>query len=160
MGKFPVDVSGPSLTQQSGKDECDINFIVERAKRGAALPVNPREPFYGDFTQVPTDLRECLVEVKKAESAFMSLDAQVRRRFENDPAQLLDFLNDPNNRAEAISLGLVKAPVVPPVDPGETGDSVEIRERLEALESDVRDDRGDSIGDRPIKSSGSKKLKA
>lgn len=106
------------LTQQSSKDECDINMIVERAKRGADIThLTTRVPQYGDFTQIPTDLRECLVMVQKANEAFMTLDPFVRRRFENDPAVMLDFLNDPKNRDEAISLGLVAIPKViePPV---------------------------------------------
>lgn len=103
------------LTQQSAKEECDINFIVERAKRGADLSQLARGvPQYGDFTSIPTDLRECLVIVQKANNAFMQLDAQVRKRFENDPAQMIDFLNDPNNRDEAVKLGLVVAPKEPP----------------------------------------------
>lgn len=111
------------LTQQSAKEECDINVIVERAKRGASISnINPRSPMYGDFTQLPTDLRDCLVQVKKAEEAFMSLDAAVRKRFSNDPSQLMDFIKDPKNRDEAIKLGLVAAPpepapVVEPVAP-------------------------------------------
>lgn len=99
------------LTQQSSKDECDINLIIAKAKRGAEIShLNPRTPFYGDFTQIPKDLRECLMAVRKADEAFMSLDAVVRRRFDNDPVKLLDFLNDPANRKEAIELGLVSAP--------------------------------------------------
>lgn len=141
MGKYAIDVNlEPTRTQQSAKDDCDINVIIERAKRGADIPTNGREPVYGDFTQIPTDLRECLVQVNKANLAFMSLDAQVRKRFENDPAQLLDFMNDPKNRDEAITLGLVKAPVVPVPDP--------VVEELKSLRNDFRE------------SSGSKKSKA
>lgn len=120
MGKADaIDCSKDvSLTQQSGKDECDINLIVERAKRGAAIPnLNEREPMYGDFTLLPTDLRDCLEIVRKADEAFKALDAHVRRRFDNDPSKMIDFLNDPKNRDEAITLGLVKAPVEPVVDP-------------------------------------------
>jgi len=120
MGKLDkIDCSkDEKLTQQSSKDECDINLIVERAKRGADIThLTTKVPQYGDFTQIPTDLRECLLQVRKADAAFMSLDAAVRRRFENDPVLLLDFLNDPKNRDEAIKLGLVAAPevTVPPV---------------------------------------------
>lgn len=114
MGKLDkIDCSKDKpLTQQSAKDECDINIIVERAKRGADIAhVNDRTPRYGDFRELPTDLREALYQVRKADEAFMSLDAVVRRRFENDPVLLIDFLNDPKNRDEAISLGLVAAPV-------------------------------------------------
>jgi len=113
MGKFPIDCSKDvPLTQQSAKEECDINFIVERAKRGADLSqlVRNAVPKYGDFTSIPTDLRDCLNIVSRANALFMSMDAQVRRRFDNDPAKMLDFLNDPANRKEAVDLGLVDAP--------------------------------------------------
>lgn len=118
MGNGPrVDCSNDvKLTQQSGKDECDINLIIERAKRGAVIEPRPQAPQYGDFTEVPTDLRDCLNMVRRADELFMSLDAQVRRRFDNDPAKMLDFLNDPQNREEGVKLGLVKAPVEKPVD--------------------------------------------
>lgn len=119
MGNGPrIDCSGDApLTQQSGKDECDINIIVERAKRGADLSklMRPAAPMYGDFTLIPTDLRDALNAVRQADALFMSMDAVIRRRFENDSAKMIDFLNDPNNRDEAISLGLVKAPPAPPV---------------------------------------------
>lgn len=114
MGKGPrVDCSKDKpLTQQSAKDECDINKIIERAKRGADIPVNDAQPRYADFTVIPTDLRECLNVVREADAVFMGLDAQIRRRFDNDPAKMLDFLNDDKNRDEAIKLGLVEAPPV------------------------------------------------
>lgn len=119
MGKSAIDVNlEPSPTQQSAKDECDINFIVERAKRGADIShLNRGVPMYGDFTELPTDLRDCLNIVRKADEAFMSLDAQVRKRFDNDPSKMMDFLKDPANRDEAIKLGLVSAPKEPVVDP-------------------------------------------
>lgn len=115
MGKGPrIDCSKDvKITQQNEKDDADINVIVERAKRGAVPPIGRDvAPMYGDFTVIPQDLREVLVQVKFAENLFMSLDAFVRRRFNNDPVEMLDFLNDPKNRNEAIKLGLVKAPEV------------------------------------------------
>lgn len=137
MGKLDaIDCSKDvSLTQQSSKDETDINVIIERAKRGAEVShINPREPMYGDFTVVPRDLREALAMVKKAEEAFMSLDAVVRKRFENDAALMIDFLNDPGNRDEAVKLGLVVAPVVPVVDP--------IVSEISGLRADLRESSG------------------
>lgn len=118
MGKGPtVDCSKDDpVTQQSGRDDADINIIVERAKRGAVPPVGRNAaPMYGDFTEVPTDLREVLIMVKRADDLFMSLDPFVRRRFGNDPALMLDFLNDSKNRDEAVKLGLVKDPEDPVV---------------------------------------------
>ena len=40
----------------------------------------------------------------------MTLPADLRKRFSNDPGQLLSFLENEDNRAEAIKLGLVNAP--------------------------------------------------
>jgi hypothetical protein len=37
----------------------------------------------------------------------MALPADVRARFENDPANLLDFMVNPANNAECIKLGLI-----------------------------------------------------
>lgn len=153
MGKGPrVDTSkdGP-ITQQSGKEDADINVIVERAKRGALPPVGrDLAPMYGDFTDIPKDLRDCLNMAKLAEDLFMSLDARIRLRFNNDSLEMLDFLNDPANRDEAYKLGLVVKPslpgvppVVPSVVPPVTGNTTE--DRLKALEADVRDDRGDTV---------------
>lgn len=120
MGKGPrVDCSKDvPITQQSEKADADINVIVERASRGAIAPVGRGStPMYGDFTEVPTDLREVLVIARRAEDLFMTLDPFVRRRFNHDPAEMLDFLNDSKNRDEAVKLGLVKAPIPPVVEP-------------------------------------------
>ncbi|WNK13360.1 MAG: internal scaffolding protein [Microvirus sp.] len=136
MGKADaIDCSGDEVfTQQSGADECDINKIIERAKRGAQINVSERTPMYGDFTQVPTDLRDCLNVVRKANEAFMALDAHVRKRFDNDPAKLLDFVNDSKNRDEAIALGIVVAPPVEPVDPA--------LEEIKGLRKDLKESSG------------------
>lgn len=131
MGKGPrVDCSKDEpITQQSGREDADINVIVERAKRGAVPPSGRGQtPMYGDFTQVPTDLRDCLNMVRHAEELFMTLDPFVRRRFNNDPVEMLDFLNDSKNREEAVKLGLVKAPEAPvvpaaPADPVPDGET-------------------------------------
>lgn len=112
MGKGPrIDCSKDVCrTQQSQKDEADINVIVDRAKRGAQIPAIDRVPCYGDFTEIPTDLREALNQLNFAKSLFMSLDPKIRFRFQNDPVQMLDFLSDPANRDEAVQLGLVNPP--------------------------------------------------
>ena len=103
----------PSLTIQSAKDECDINLIVANAERGmlSASMINQREPRYGDFSELG-DYQSALNQVMAAQTMFAELSAEVRRRFDNDPAKLLEFVGDAENRAEAIKLGLVPAPEV------------------------------------------------
>lgn len=102
-----------ALTQQNAAEECDINIIVAKAKRGADIShLTIKQPMYGDFRNMP-DLRGALLAVKDAEERFMTLDPKVRKRFDNDPAKLLDFLNDNKNRDEAVELGLIpKTPAV------------------------------------------------
>lgn len=101
-----------SRTVQAPANEVDINVLVARAKAGEDLSGFVRVGQYRDMTQVPTDLREALAIVQRASDLFMSLDAHVRERFQNDPAKMIDFLHHPENRDEAIKLGLVEAPEV------------------------------------------------
>ncbi len=49
----------------------------------------------------------------EAQENFMRLPANIRKRFDNDPAQLIEFINDPNNLDEAINIGLAKEPEKP-----------------------------------------------
>ena len=109
-----LDCSGDiPLTKQADAQECDINFIMERALKGIA-PAVVREPgLYGDYAAVG-DFQASMEVVLRAQEQFDGLDAKVRDRFQNDPSQLLAFVNDGANRAEAISLGLVEAPITPP----------------------------------------------
>lgn len=48
----------PTLTDQSQARETDINVIVGRMGITGAVPGNSQPPMYGDFTNLPTDLRE------------------------------------------------------------------------------------------------------
>lgn len=101
-----------SRTIQASADEVDINTLVARAKNGADLSSYMRPGQYEDVSEIPRDLREALAIVNQANELFYGLDANIRERFKNDPAQMIDFLGDPKNREEAISLGMVKAPEV------------------------------------------------
>jgi len=98
-----------TLAQQHFKDETDINNILRQFNITGLLPEAPLSPRYGDFTGIG-DYHTALNQVIAAEDEFMSLPATLRARFENDPAQLIDFLNNPENLDEAISLGLVNKP--------------------------------------------------
>jgi phage internal scaffolding protein len=99
----------PSLTQQSFREDSDINVILERFNITGELPSNVREPQYGDFLDSPVDYKSALDVVMSAQSAFNDLSAKVRTRFDNDPSKFVDFLSDEKNRDEAIELGLLNA---------------------------------------------------
>jgi len=98
-----------TLTQQHFKDECDINNILRQFNITGILPEAPLSPRYGDFTGI-SDYHTALNQVIAAEDEFMRLPADLRARFENDPAQLIEFLENSDNKDEAIKLGLVNPP--------------------------------------------------
>ncbi len=113
--------TGPvSKTQQSAKDDCDINVIMDRHKNGVPPAYGEtRQAVYGDFSDFP-DYETASVAVANANSLFANLPASIRKRFENSPGQFLDFVADPENKAEAIELGLLpKETGQEPLPPGE-----------------------------------------
>lgn len=114
-----VHCEDPSLTQQHFADEVDINRILDRfAVTGVLSPAQQNQgiPQFGDFTG-NYDYQTMLNMVREADASFLSLDPKVRARFANDPHQLLSFLADPANQAEAVALGLVNPPPAPPAPP-------------------------------------------
>jgi phage internal scaffolding protein len=97
----------PTLAQQHFKDECDINTILEKFSITGILPEAPLSPRYGDFSGI-SDYHTAMNRVLAVKDEFESLPAQIRARFNNDPTELIEFLNDDNNRPEAEELGLVE----------------------------------------------------
>ena len=96
-----------SLAQQHYKEECDINTILEKFNITGLLPESPLSPRYGDFTGIG-DYHTAMNRVFAAQDEFEALPAQIRARFGNDPAQLIEFLENSDNRPEAEELGLVE----------------------------------------------------
>lgn len=113
----PVDpgisfVNEESLTQQHFANEADINHIMARYERTGVL-VDPlhvamRTPMYGEFS-TSVEYQEALNMIINAQEAFDELPATVRKRFNNDPVEMLAFLEDVTNRDEAVRLGIVQA---------------------------------------------------
>ena len=86
----------PSMTQQHQKDETDVNKIMKRyVKTGVIDHVNKHAPRYGDV--LADDYRSALHQIMNADDMFQELPSEVRKRFDNDPAQFLDFVQDPVN---------------------------------------------------------------
>lgn len=106
MSGRPKLVTGPGLTKQSFRDECDINRIMKRYAQSGTLP--PGLPgTYGDFTG-PGELLDAYELVKNAEEQFNALPSALRERFHNKPAEFLAFVGQEKNREEAEKLGLLR----------------------------------------------------
>lgn len=106
----------PTLAMQQFKDEVDVNNIMKKYRVTGVLPVTGKTGRYLDVSDLP-NYQESLEIVMKAEDSFNSLSAEVRKRFDNDPQLLFDFLKDPKNKDEAIKLGLIDKPVETKPDP-------------------------------------------
>lgn len=115
----------PSLTVQDAKDECDINLIIDRANRGMMPNFEDRVPQFGDFSEV-ADFQTMQNAVLQAQNEFAMLPSAIRNRFDNEPAKLLAFLQNSENREEAIKLGLIEPAVAAPAagsEPQANGDA-------------------------------------
>lgn len=102
-------LDSPSKTLQSHSDECDVNKIIASLDMNGFLQgARSSTPAYFDVSQA-TDYHSALNNVMAAQDAFFALDAHIRKRFNNDPGEFVDFFNDPANAEEAVSLGLATA---------------------------------------------------
>jgi phage internal scaffolding protein len=97
----------PSRTQQSFRDECDINNILRKFNVTGQLPIGSVQPQYGDFSGV-TDYQSALNAVMAAQDSFLALPAKVRSRFGNDPALFVEFASDEANKDEMRAMGLIR----------------------------------------------------
>lgn len=110
----------PSLTDQSWAKDCDVNNIIAKyIKTGQISHLAKHQGQYADVSAIP-DLQSALDQVTKAQQAFDDLPSNLRKRFGNSPVEMVNFLSDPKNDQEAISLGLKVKKLAPetPV-PGE-----------------------------------------
>lgn len=92
------------ITKQSFTDDCDVNKIIEKFARTGQLP-EQKQKMYGDFSNVQ-DLVTAFNVVQRANESFMSLDAQVRAKFNNDPIAFVEFAQDSKNNDELKKMGL------------------------------------------------------
>lgn len=109
-----------SLTQQHHAEAADVNVLAQRfGLDKKPLPTVPQNPaWYGDFSNVP-DLRTALEITNDAKNRFMALPPKLRARFQNSPAELWGFIQDPDNWEEAVRLGLLTKAPEPKKEPAE-----------------------------------------
>jgi len=101
-----------SVVEGHHKNDVDINNVMKKYRVTGFLESNAQEAQYGDFTNA-TDFHDMKNRVIDAESDFAKLPSYLRTRFNNDPGQLLSFLDDPENLSEAQELGLCPMPDSP-----------------------------------------------
>lgn len=110
------DTEENNRTKQEFAEEVDINTMLRRFNITGKLPEDVRMPIYADFSEV-YDFHTAANAIAQAKEAFDQMPAEVRFRFNNDPAEFVAFCDNEANRAEAEKLGLVDPRPKPPQEP-------------------------------------------
>ena len=109
----PTLDTGKGLTKQSHRDETNINYIMAKYQRTGIIDfVSKHQPEYMSVTE--TDFQTAMNTVQSASEAFADLPSQLRKKFNNDPAEFLEFVHDPANLEEMYDLKLANRPAPPP----------------------------------------------
>jgi len=98
-------ISDEIRTQQSMKDEANIDSIIKRWRDGVPIPQNHRNPTYGDFSNM-TDFHAEMNRVDDAREEFMRLPSEVRRECEQDVGVFLDKVHTEEGLKTLVELGL------------------------------------------------------
>lgn len=107
-GKMNEDGSILYKTEQHHKKECDVNLIIKKYdKQGIITHINRIEAEFGDLKGV--DFKEAMDLITRSQGMFDQLPSEIRKRFQNTPEKLIEFMENSDNRAEAIKLGLIRA---------------------------------------------------
>lgn len=103
-----------TMTQQQYAEECDVNHIMKKyITTGEIHHVNRKQGVYADMADIQ-DYQGMLNTVLAANEAFDALPADVRNKFRNDPANLIEFVQDPENYDEGVKLGLFEGKIQRP----------------------------------------------
>lgn len=114
-GKMDKDGKPIYFTEQAHKRMCDVNEIIKKYdKTGLITHISQYEARFGDMNGM--EFKTAQDMVASAQSNFEALPSEIRNMFDNSPAALLDFMDDPSNREKAIELGLIKGSWTPETD--------------------------------------------
>lgn len=104
--RYQIVFEEPTQTKQCFRDECDINNILRKYQKVGIVEHLARfQGRYGDFV-TSEDYQSSLNKISEARACFDALPSTIRDRFHNDPAQFLDFAQNPKNVDEMVKLGL------------------------------------------------------
>ncbi|AXL14508.1 internal scaffolding protein [Microviridae sp.] len=82
-----------SMTRQDQAEMCNINNIYKKTQQGQLSMVSGKAPTFGDFSDVGT-YDVILESISAAQEAFMELPSDVRKEFNNDPAQYYEKVTE------------------------------------------------------------------
>lgn len=130
--KFQKGGFEKTKTMQADKDRCCVNNIMAKYhKTGIIDHVRQTEGRYADVSDVG-DFQEAMNIVAQGKQSFEALPAKIRKRFNNDPVEFLQFVGNPDNQDDLIKMGLATArPTPEPApEPEKTAPEPEKKEAL------------------------------
>lgn len=96
-----------AITEQAHAKECDMNYILRNyQKTGLLKHVRENEGRYDDVSV--EDFQSAMFIVNEAQQMFEKLPADVRQKFGHSPVNFLEFVQNPANRKELKSMGMLK----------------------------------------------------
>jgi phage internal scaffolding protein len=102
----PTIDTGEGLTEQAHKQECDINYILkDYARTGFIKHANQNAGKYDDVTAV--DFQEAMNTVANVKSMFEGLPSEIRKEFNQDPTNFLNYVQDPKNTETLAKRGIL-----------------------------------------------------
>lgn len=105
--KKPTIDCGKTLTEQSHKNQCDINRILDDYRRtGLINHAKNNEGRYDDVTGY--DFQKAMETVANVKSMFEGLPAEMRKEFGNDAVRFLDFVQNPANEQKMAKMGILR----------------------------------------------------
>jgi phage internal scaffolding protein len=104
--RHQISFGTKSRTKQAHAKEADINYIMRKyLKTGLIEHSRNHQPDYGFATS--EDFHTSMNIITKANTMFEDLPSSIRSKFDNQPSQFLDFVNNENNKKEMQEMGLL-----------------------------------------------------
>jgi hypothetical protein len=94
--------TGPGITQQEFKDDCDMNLILKKYGVYAGMDAPPA--IYRDVSH-GYDYLEAFNAVEEANAAFAALPADARRQLGDSPWRLMQLSQTPEGVAQLKKMG-------------------------------------------------------
>lgn len=99
-------VTGETMTEQAHAKDTDINYILKNYTRTGMIKHAKDHAGYYDDIDGQT-YHEMLNTVMEARNTFMEMPSAIRNKFNNDPGQFMDFVQNPDNIDEMVEMGIL-----------------------------------------------------
>ena len=105
------------LTEQHHKDRVNIHTIMRKyEKTGILEHVSQYKGEYMNLAGRP-EFHEAMNIIAEAQQMFETVPAEIRKKFGNDPAEYVEFMQNPENRDKIEALGLDASHLPKPPEP-------------------------------------------